>query len=162
MVLTAHHKQTLFNIYYYGYEGITIIDNIKEVVANSKDIQGPSIEKDNDEEIVYVSDIDVVLNDGKTIKAGKAISFDDLKNIQLNQDLNLTIRYKSDVSLFEINSKTIVIIISSLFGLGLVIFIIKKIKNRNNNKNNRGNSHPDNFGGFPKKKKFSLYRDYYN
>ncbi len=162
MVLTAHHKQTLFNVYYYGYEGITIIDNIKEVVANSKDIQGPSIEKDNDEEIVYVSDIDVVLNDGKTIKAGKAISFDDLKNIQLNQDLNLTIRYKSDVSLFEINSKTIVIIISSLFGLGLVIFIIKKIKNRNNNKNNRGNSHPDNFGGFPKKKKFSLYRDYYN
>lgn len=160
MILTAHHKQALFNIYYSSYEDIVIVDNIKETVGNPNDIKGPVIEDNSGEEVVFVSDSDIILNTGKTIKAGKAISLEELKNIKLTKDLKLTPRYKKDIISFDKN--IIYIIVSLLLGIGLFMFIIKLIKNRNNKNNRNNNSHPDNFGGFTKKKKFSLYRDYYN
>ena len=135
MILTANYSQTLFNVYYDNYKDIIITDNSKETVDKTTSLIGPSLDRDRwDKPIVYVSDKDVTLTDGKIIKAGKAISEEELKLISVKEDLTLTPRYKSEMKLFSLDNVNIDLILTIIFIIIIIpigLYVIKSIKKRN-------------------------------
>lgn len=132
MVLTANYSQQLFNVYYLNYEDIVVTENSKEIVSKTDFLTGPELDRNRwDKEIVYTSDKNVTLSSGKIIKAGKAITQEQLKQINVNQDLNITPRYESDLKLInfdKLNMDLILTIIFIVIAIPVGIYIIKSMK----------------------------------
>lgn len=137
MVLTANYSQQLFNVYYLNYEDIVVTENSKETVGKDDILTGPTLDRDRwDKEIVYTSDKNITLSSGKTIKAGKAITQEQLKEINVTEDLNITPRYESDLKLInfdKLNMDLIFTIIFIILVIPVGIYIIKSIKKNSMN-----------------------------
>ena len=132
MVLTANYSQQLFNVYYLNYEDIVVTENSKEIVSKTDFLTGPELDRNRwDKEIVYTSDKNVTLSSGETIKAGKAITEEQLKQINVTEDLNITPRYENDLKLInfdKLNLDLILTIIFIVIAIPVVIYIIKSMK----------------------------------
>lgn len=132
MILTANFAQSLYNVYYLNHEDIIVTENTKEEVAKDGALTGPVLERNRwDKTVVYTSDKDVTLTNGKTIKAGKAITEEQLKQIVVLEDLNITPRYESDLQLLNPENLNMDLILTIIFvvlviGLGFYIYKTKK------------------------------------
>lgn len=132
MVLTANYSQQLFNVYYLNYEDIVVTENSKEIVSKTDFLTGPELDRNRwDKEIVYTSDKNVTLSSGKTIKAGKAITEEQLKQINVTEDLNITPRYENDLKLINFDKLNLDLILTIIFivvAIPVGIYIIKSMK----------------------------------
>ena len=137
MVLTANYSQQLFNVYYLNYEDIVVTENSKEIVSKTDFLTGPELDRNRwDKEIVYTSDKNVTLSSGKTIKAGKAITEEQLKQINVTEDLNITPRYETDLKLInfdKLNLDLILTIIFIVIAIPVGIYVIKAMKKNSMN-----------------------------
>lgn len=131
MILTANYYQSLFNVFYQSYEDIIVTGNPKEQVGEINTLIGPELERSRyDKEIVYTCDKDVTLSNGKTVSKGKPIKMEQLKDIVITEDLNITPRYVNDFKLFNIEELNIDLIYGIIFVIIVVFAGIHIYKNK--------------------------------
>lgn len=134
MTLTAQYKKEMYSIFYKYEEGIYLISNQKEKVADGEKIKGPEYERfEQTKTVVFICEKDVKLISGETIKAGEEIKQEQLKEIIVSEDLIFTLKYTEKLNLeilgFKITPITIVGLLGFIIIIGLIINkIIDKIK----------------------------------
>ena len=130
MVLTANTKMAYYTVYYKSSKGITFVNDTMEIVYDGQSIKGVKyINSKAVNKVVYISNVDVLLKDGTTIKAGDEITEAQLQEIVLGEDITLTLCYEQKIKNASAkDSNFVVYACIIIFVLLLLVFIVETIK----------------------------------
>ena len=137
LTFTAIYTKNVFTIYYNSTDEITIVGVTKEKVKSSLSPKGTVVElNDQQKNLIWVSNQDVRLSSGITIKAGDIITTQQISQIVADKDIVLTAKYREDLETEIPNTGikldvVIIVIGVLLIGVGVVvIYLIAKKRNK--------------------------------